>query len=242
MRMLFLAAACCTAALAQTAITGAPYSAEEVVEHRQTLGDGTHISQPTMVVKTYRDSLGRTRTERPLNTRDADSPPAIVIMDPVAGYRYVLELAKHVARRSAIPSGRTAQQFNPGRSPAALAAPASSAARTPVAASNSTAARLDVSRESLGTKTVSGVIAEGLRRTITYPAGAIGNDRPIVVTDETWTSPELSVILLLIHHDPRSGDTTNKVQNLSRAEPDPSLFQVPPDYEIIDQPAPPAVN
>ncbi|HVW85414.1 MAG TPA: hypothetical protein VHB50_12070, partial [Bryobacteraceae bacterium] len=51
---------------AMRAITGAPYSAEEVVEQVQTLADGTHISQKPLSTKVYRDSLGRTRTEKPL--------------------------------------------------------------------------------------------------------------------------------------------------------------------------------
>jgi hypothetical protein len=45
-----------------SAIAGAPYSAEEVDESVQTLADGTHI-QTTPGKKTYRNSLGRTRTE-----------------------------------------------------------------------------------------------------------------------------------------------------------------------------------
>ena len=46
------------------AVTGAPYSAEEVTEHVQTLADGTHITQPSPKTIFYRDSLGRTRIER----------------------------------------------------------------------------------------------------------------------------------------------------------------------------------
>jgi len=46
------------------AVTGAPYSAEEVTEHVQTLADGTHITQPSSKTIFYRDSLGRTRIER----------------------------------------------------------------------------------------------------------------------------------------------------------------------------------
>ena len=46
-------------------VTGAPYSADEVVERVQTLADGTHLST-TSTTKKYRDSLGRTRTERPM--------------------------------------------------------------------------------------------------------------------------------------------------------------------------------
>ena len=45
-------------------IKGQPYSAEQESEHFQTLTDGTRIHQKRMVARTYRDSEGRTRTER----------------------------------------------------------------------------------------------------------------------------------------------------------------------------------
>ncbi|HEV2731508.1 MAG TPA: hypothetical protein VGV15_15865 [Terriglobales bacterium] len=38
-------------------VTGAPYSAEEVVDHTQTLADGTHITQKTQVSKVFHDSV-----------------------------------------------------------------------------------------------------------------------------------------------------------------------------------------
>ena len=47
-------------------ITGAPYSGEDVLERVQTLADGTHVTQKDTLRKVYRDSQGRTRSERPL--------------------------------------------------------------------------------------------------------------------------------------------------------------------------------
>jgi hypothetical protein len=37
--------------------------------------------------------------------------------------------------------------------------------------------------------------------------------------------------------DPRSGEQTQKLINISRSEPDASLFQPPPDYTIVDEKA-----
>ena len=34
------------------------------------------------------------------------------------------------------------------------------------------------------------------------------------------------------HSDPRSGETTYRLRNILRAEPDPALFTVPSDYQI----------
>ncbi len=91
-----------------------------------------------------------------------------------------------------------------------------------------------MSNESLGQKIIEGVPADGRRTTMTYAVGSIGNDRPLVVTHEMWMSPELRIMMLSVNHDPRSGDNTMKVENLSRAEPDPALFEAPPGYEIVD--------
>ena len=63
----------------------------------------------------------------------------------------------------------------------------------------------------------------------------MGNDRPIQTADETWVSKELSLTLLEKYSDPRFGDSVTRVTSLNRSEPDPALFQVPPDY-ILQEP------
>ena len=90
----------------------------------------------------------------------------------------------------------------------------------------------DIQREDLGQQMIEGVLATGTRRTTTYPAGSIGNEQPIRAVSEEWYAPELQILVLTRHSDPRTGDTTYRVTNLSRAEPDPSLFTVPADYTI----------
>jgi hypothetical protein len=51
---------------------------------------------------------------------------------------------------------------------------------------------------------------------------------------ETWRSSELETTLLFKISDPRSGETSIRLTNISRSEPDPSLFQVPDGFEITD--------
>lgn len=84
--------------------------------------------------------------------------------------------------------------------------------------------------EKLGTRDVEGVRAEGTRTTWTLPAGAIGNERPIITTSERWYSSELQAVVLATTSDPRAGQTTYRLANIRRAEPAPELFRVPPDY------------
>ncbi len=85
------------------AVTGAPYSAEQVFERTQTLADGTHINQKPQITKMYRDSQGRKRTERPMFVGPAwastETPVIVEIRDPVAGFQYTLDMQEHVAHR-----------------------------------------------------------------------------------------------------------------------------------------------
>jgi hypothetical protein len=90
----------------------------------------------------------------------------------------------------------------------------------------------EVNQEQLGTQMIEGVAAEGTRVTFTIPAGKIGNERPIVTVNERWYSPELQTIVLTKNSDPRMGETTYRLTNIDRSEPDPSLFQVPADYTV----------
>ena len=82
---------------------------------------------------------------------------------------------------------------------------------------------------------VEGIPADGVRTTTTYPIGAMGNDRPIVTTRETWFSPDLTVMVFSKTVDPRSGESIQGLINISRAEPALSLFEVPSDYQLVDE-------
>jgi hypothetical protein len=84
--------------------------------------------------------------------------------------------------------------------------------------------------ENLGTRDVEGVRAEGTRTTYTLPAGAIGNEKPIVSTSERWYSSDLQAVVLARTSDPRSGDTIYRLANIRRVEPAAELFRVPPEY------------
>lgn len=83
---------------------------------------------------------------------------------------------------------------------------------------------------SLGEKAFDGVRAEGKSIVRTIPAGEIGNRNPIMVTSESWYSPELKVTVYSRHSDPRSDETVYRLTQIRRGEPDPGLFKVPEDY------------
>jgi TonB family protein len=100
-------------------------------------------------------------------------------------------------------------------------------------------AREDNARnESLGKQAIEGVEAEGTRKTVEIPAGEIGNERPIEIVFERWYSPELQVVVMTKHSDPRFGETTYRLTNINRSEPARELFEVPADYTVKDPSGP----
>ncbi|MCG2585046.1 hypothetical protein [Massilia sp. TS11] len=90
------------------------------------------------------------------------------------------------------------------------------------------------SSKDLGSKEIDGVKAEGKLRSYEIPAGEVGNKNAIVVSDETWFSPELQITVYSKHSDPRSGDRIYRVASLKREEPKAELFNVPADYKVSD--------
>lgn len=86
----------------------------------------------------------------------------------------------------------------------------------------------------LGTRDIDGIKAKGTLTSYEIPAGEIGNRNPIVVTAESWYSPELKVTLLNKRIDPRSGERTWRMASIRRDEPAAALFTVPSDYAVRD--------
>jgi hypothetical protein len=90
-------------------------------------------------------------------------------------------------------------------------------------------------KEDLGSQVIEGVTVNGTRSTTVIPAGAVGNEQAITILSEQWFSPDLEMLILTKHSDPRVGETTYRLTNVVRAEPDRSLFQVPADYAVKDR-------
>ena len=59
----------------------------------------------------------------------------------------------------------------------------------------------------------------------------MGNEKPIVITRDVWTSPELLLTVQSREFDSRSGETTYRLGKLRRGEPDPALMKMPADYD-----------
>lgn len=86
----------------------------------------------------------------------------------------------------------------------------------------------------MGVKEIEGFSATGIRSTTTTPVGAVGNDKPLITTSEHWSVQDLSLQVLSSVDDPRSGKRTYKLTNIQMGDPDPLLFQIPPDFTVKD--------
>jgi hypothetical protein len=212
-------------------VKGAPYSATAITETMQTLSDGNQITRKNES-KLYRDSEGRTRMERTLETigtwtAEGEARQNIFINDPVAGVTYILDPRTRTATRSV-----TAQKEPPRKVPNDPELPELKKKLETLQQGNTHAGQRKT--ESLGSQTIEGVAAEGTRVTLTIPPGKIGNTLPLEIVDETWYSPELQITVMTKHRDPRSGESTYRLTNINRGEPDRSLFEVPADYALSE--------
>jgi hypothetical protein len=213
-------------------VNNAPYSAEVVTETSQALADGNRIRQST-TVRVYRDSEGRTRRESPLRdlnglAPNANLPQLVFITDPVAGANYALNPNDRTATKSGW-RGRPQRSGGAGGMRMVERQPATDQAQP---MGGGMRRRSGVKIESLGRQSIEGVPADGRRTTMTIPAGQIGNEQPINIVQEVWYSPELDVVVLSKHSDPRNGETVTRMTNVSRAEPPATLFSVPADYRV----------
>jgi hypothetical protein len=225
-------------------IKGAPYSGDIIVSSSQTLADGNHISRSD-TSHVFRDSEGRTRREQSGRMSEVGPGQPIIstqgtivnIFDPVGGYSYSLDAEHKIAWRT--PVGASQGWMSDAPSEEAIAK--LKAEKQAQANEQQAVARIKLEARAvmnslppLEHSTIDGLAVQGRKTSETIPAGKIGNEQPITITNEEWTSTDLKVLVLTKHTDPRSGDSTYHLTNVVRAEPDPSLFIVPPDYTVKD--------
>jgi hypothetical protein len=237
-------------------IKGAPYSADTVVEATQTLADGNHITTRTNG-RVFRDGEGRIRREdeRSFTMATPNGPASnkmvtVSIVDPVADVSYTLDAERQIAWKTPLSAGWAimgkveASQVEARRREEQERLQAAGARGRQGGAGTLAPAVEPPSSERRGRgaafenngplehRTIEGLAVEGHRMTRVIAAGEIGNDLPITITSEEWSSPELKVLVMTRHSDPRTGESTYRLTNIVRAEPDGSLFQVPPGYTI----------
>jgi len=189
-------------------ITGAPYAAEETYEQVQTQAGRTYTIRQSC--KLFRDAQGRERIEALVPTRLTGVRPApadelvIEIRDPVSGFRYTLDTETKVVHRYSLADSFQSLKRKP--QPGAT-----------------------TFTESLGTRLMEGVSAEGQLETTTAPISIGAKRGNLRSSVETWRSPELQIVLLS-----KSIFGETRITNISRSEPSPDLFRLPPDYTLVE--------
>ena len=239
-----------------------PYSAEAVTDVVQTLADGNRIVRQNKA-QISRDSQGRTRREEgfamfgplvngPTRERTAqradfrsDDRHAWSCSTCRAGPRTGCRRRRDLMLRNKIAGVNgsagvnvdelNVEKFRDGSASHRRARAGAAAVSCSIASRRSSAMRSEKPVvESLGTQFMEGVAVEGTRTTMTIPAGQIGNEQPINIVSERWFSPDLKVLVMSRQSDPRFGETTYRLTNLTRAEPSPQLFEIPADFTIVD--------
>jgi hypothetical protein len=87
--------------------------------------------------------------------------------------------------------------------------------------------------EELGTQSMLGMPVHGIRETQTLVDSTGKNT---FGTDEYWYSDDLRLSLVAEHKSPNGGSLTVTVTQITRAEPDPALFEIPANYRQLDRP------
>jgi hypothetical protein len=194
----------------------------EVRSRQQVLANGTVIQSQDQT-KVARDSQGRVRRESTRQTPDGKTATHVTISDPVAGMIHELD-----------PADKTAFSHParfPNRGPQAASDPRQVRQPGPASA--------NIKRETLAAQSMNGVLASGSRVTHTIPAGTIGNSADLETVQETWMADDLKVPVRTRTTDPRTGTHSMELTNLTRGEPDASLFTVPSDYTVQRAPGGP---
>lgn len=234
-------------------VQGAPYSATITNESVQMLADGNRIVQSNTGT-VARDSQGRTRQDTSLpaigNLSATNAPHLVFIQDPVAEASYTLNLTDKTAQKMPVPPMPPPPPGGPGPEGANMffvqaGGVATAAGPLPPPLPSIIGGKVLMTRdqgpantEDLGSQTMEGVFVTGVRTTRTIPAGQVGNEKPISIVTEVWTAPDLKTIVYSKRSDPRMGEQTFQLTNITRSEPDPSLFTVPADFKLVEGPKP----
>jgi hypothetical protein len=212
-------------------VTGNPFHAEIVTTPGPTQPESIVTRYPQLIA---RDSQGRVRTDRVTEeVKRGTGPDAgtniethiIMICDPVAHTTTILNVSKLTAEivhlspngLSSSPVQGTPHTFCSSRMPPHFDR---------------------IAGADLGVQTIQGVEAHGARTHFGFASFSAGNTASGTSSDyvrDTWCSDDLSAIVLTAAEDPKTGAKSSEaMQNIVRTEPDPLLFQIPPDYTVTE--------
>jgi hypothetical protein len=201
-----------------TPIPNVPLMAVVNTQSSRILANGTTLNQKTLSA-IARDEHGRIFNEKRalIPVSETATPPILVIhiYDPQTRKNTFIDPQNQVAWENTLRRPPSTVPPEVGSIPLTGRSPASPY----------------VKEEDLGTRRMEGVDVHGIRDTQTIPAEAAGG-KDTTVVDEYWYSEDLRLNMLVIHKDPRTGEQTTTVTQVSRSEPDPAIFEIPAGYKV----------
>jgi TonB family protein len=208
-----------TSGIFLTPVPNAPFTGVIVVERTTVPGNSGPVLNLKSVRDVARDSQGRVYNvfRGLIPASQSGAPPVIRIhfYDPqTRSYTYLYPQQKTYTTGTV--------NHPPAAEPAdMIASPAG----------NSAPLNQFTKQEDLGTQSRNGVSAHGVREIQTIPASSSNTGNELVLTDEYWYSEELHMNVVVKHDDPRTGSVTMTLTQVTRTDPDPSLFRIPDDYK-----------
>jgi hypothetical protein len=184
------------------------YTYDVVTDTTMALAGGNATKSQTTESHAF-DKTGRSRT-----AWTQAGVERIAIVDPATQTAYLIcperkEILRMTGLTSALPPGSLAAAQLPD-------------AATPVASTD------------LGEKEIGGVKAHGSKSETIIPAGAQGNDKPLVHKTEMWFSTDLATPVYMHLSMPEFGDIVTHVENVKFGDVPASTFALPEGYAIRD--------
>jgi hypothetical protein len=223
-----------------------PYTAQFKITSERTLANGTTITHESTELDAV-DVEGRHLTVT-TNPATGEMPERTVyhVFDPVARTNATWSVPGKVAdvtnmapplqpgqrRESCVTTSTAAVSASAGRTDGISVVAGGIGGGSTAPTVQTRTANQESTRENLGTQEIQGVLAKGTRTTSTTPAGAVGNDAPLVRTSEIWVAQSPRIIVREMTDDPQSGKRTKELVELRQEGPDPASFQPPEGYEI----------
>jgi hypothetical protein len=196
----------------------APFSAQATTVWYPAAGSGQPELRATALY--YRDGAGRVRVEQGFIGRDLRSQ---ILLAPDANSRTAYVLDPTARTISKIARGLAQMMVGGGGSNSFVLARSKSSFfsmfQVPVDVESTGAIR-----DELGQRSMAGIQVTGARFAIWMP-GKIGTGR-----GERWVSPELKLLVYSRSEYPQMGILEYELTTISRSEPKPELFDVPPNY------------
>jgi hypothetical protein len=216
----------------------APFSAKLLIE-RKTL-QANEATPPTISSASIcRNGVGIMRTEKIIYDSAGVSVTIIQILDPNTRLSYTLDPKHRLAHRASLDQKPFGIAFtgNP-----ALIADFNYGLSTEYwmrSIAGITVQHLGLGSYGdsvpVGEQDIAGFHVVGSQQTETLPKGKQDPDR-ISVT--TWYSAVLRSTIVLKISDSREGERTMTLTNIQIGEPEPSLFQIPSNYKVVDEQGP----